>query len=106
MDIKPNAKVKITVLKRLQHKDLLEKYADSIWDKCDVFSIGQEFTADGTDMPEGFCGWAWSDIEKIVLTLSRGGNFRGVPKGTFVTCCTDGYRPVVFRLERITSEKT
>ena len=101
MDIKPNAKVKITVLKRLQHKDLLEKHADSIWDKCNVFSVGQEFIADGIDMPESFCGWAWADIEKIVLTLSRGGNFRGVPKGTFVTCCTDGYRPVVFRLERL-----
>ena len=68
------------------------------WDKA---SVGQKFIADGTDMPEGFCGWAWSDIEKIVLTLSRGGNFRGVPKGTFVTCCTDGYRPVIFKLERL-----
>ena len=102
MDIKPNAKVKITVLKRLMHKDILEQYADSIWDQCGVFSVGQEFIADGTNMPEGFfCGWAWSDIEKIVLTLSRGGNFSGVPKGTFVTCCTDGYRPVIFKVERL-----
>ena len=101
MSDKARAAVKITVLKRLLHKDVLEEYADSIWDKCEVFSVGQEFVADGVNMPEGFCGWAWSDIEKIVLTLSRGGNFMGVPKGTFVSCCTDGYRPVVFKLERL-----
>ena len=101
MDIKPNAKVKITVLKRLLHKDILEKYADFMWTACEVFSEGQEFIADGTNVPDGFCGWAWSDIEKIVLTLSRGGNFRGVPQGIFIACCTDGYRPVVFKLERI-----
>ena len=96
-----NAKVRITVLKRLHHTDVLEQHADFMWEPCDVFSIGQQFTADGVNMPDGFCGWAWSDIEKIVLTLSRGGNFRGVPTGTFVTCCTDGYRPVVFLLERL-----
>ena len=95
------AEVKITVLKRLHHRDILEDYADTVWNPCQVFSVGQEFIADGTNMPDGFCGWAWSDIEKIVLTLSRGGNFVGVPKGTFVTCCTDGYRPVVFKLERL-----
>ena len=101
MSDQANAEVKITVLKRLHHKDILEQYADFMWDACDVFSVGQEFIADGVNMPDGFCGWAWSDIEKIVLTLSRGGNFRGVPNGTFVTCCTDGYRPVVFKLERL-----
>jgi uncharacterized repeat protein (TIGR04076 family) len=36
-----------------------------------------------------------------VLTLARGGNFLGVKPGTFVTCCTDGFRPVFFKLERI-----
>ena len=46
-------------------------------------------------MPKKFCGWAWSDIQKIVWGMSRG----GVKK--FVTCCTDGYRPVIFLLERL-----
>ena len=100
MDTKRH-KVKITVLKRTVNKDILAEHADSIWDACEVFTVGQEFIADGVDMPNGFCGWAWSDIEKIVLTLSRGGNFVGVPAGTFVTCCTDGYRPVFFKVERI-----
>jgi uncharacterized repeat protein (TIGR04076 family) len=45
-------------------------------------------------MPEGFCGWAWADIQKLVYGMARGG------QKVFVTCCTDGYRPVVFKLER------
>ena len=43
----------------------------------------------------GFCGWAWADIEKLVYGMARGGN------DVFVTCCTDGYRPVVFKLEKV-----
>ena len=62
------------------------------------FEIGQQFEVTGETpwaMPEGFCGWAWADIQKLVYGLARGGQ----PK--FVTCCTDGYRPVIFLLERI-----
>jgi uncharacterized repeat protein (TIGR04076 family) len=55
-------------------------------------------------MPEGFCSWAWADVQKYVLTLARGGNFLGVKPGRFITCCTDGFRPVVFQLERIEPE--
>jgi len=58
----------------------------------------QEFVVKGNNpwqMPKGFCGWAWADIQKMVWGMARGG-----PK-QFMTCCTDGYRPVVFKLERI-----
>jgi len=47
------------------------------------------------------CSWAWCDIHKYVVTLARGGNFLGVKPGIFVTCCTDGFRPVFFKLKRI-----
>ena len=94
--------VKITVLKRLQHRDFLQEYADSIWDKCDLFEEGQEFiTPDGNEMPAGMCSWAWADMLKYIVTLARGGNFAGVKRGMFITCCTDGFRPVLFKLERI-----
>lgn len=96
-----NAKVKITVLRRTQNRDLLEQYADSVWIPCERLADGQEFIAEGANMPEGFCSWAWCDIQKYVLTLARGGNFRGTKPGTFVTCCTDGYRPVLFLVERL-----
>ena len=95
------ASVKITALRRLQHRDLLEKCADSVWDPCERLREGQEFVTDNMNMPEGFCSWAWCDIQKYALTLARGGNFIGVKPGVFVTCCTDGFRPVLFKLERI-----
>ncbi len=96
-----NADVKITVLKRLLHEDLLKENADFMWEPCERLKVGQEFISSGVNMPEGFCSWAWADIQKYVMTLARGGNFRGVKPGTYITCCTDGFRPVIFKVERI-----
>ena len=97
------ADVKITVRKRLFLEDVVEEYAEGDWAPCDRLTEGQEFVVYGKEleMPAGFCSWAWADIFKQVLTLARGGNFLGTKPGTFVTCCTDGFRPVVFLLERI-----
>ncbi len=72
-----------------------------MWVRCKVLKEDQEFIAVSVQMPEGFCSWAWADIQKYVMTLARGGNFIGAKRGMFVTCCTDGYRPVIFKLERI-----
>ena len=96
-----NAKVKIKVLKRLVHKEFLEEFAESVWPPCERLNEGQEFISESVNMPTGFCSWAWADIQKYVMTLARGGNFRGTKPGIFITCCTDGYRPVIFKLERI-----
>jgi uncharacterized repeat protein (TIGR04076 family) len=92
--------VRITVLKKYFHKGLVEEYAadPERWTECTHFELGQEFvTAKETpwEMPEGFCAWAWADIQKLVYGMARGG------QDVFVTCCTDGYRPVVFKLEKI-----
>ena len=96
-----NTNVKITVLKRILHKELLEKYAESNWEPCERQSEGKEFVSEGVNIPPGFCGWAWAGIQKYVLTLARGGDFIGVKPGLFITCCTNGFREVVFKLERI-----
>ncbi len=92
--------VKITVLKKLFHKDFVDKYAckPETWTPCRHFEEGQEFMTSKEapwDMPAGFCGWAWADIQKLVYGMARGGQHM------FVTCCTDGYRPVVFKLEKM-----
>ncbi len=99
-----NADVRITVLRKTQNRDLLEQYAGSLWQPCDRLQEGQEFLSSGANMPNGFCSWAWTDIHKYVVTLARGGNFLDVQEGVFVTCCTDGFRPVLFKLERIESD--
>lgn len=97
---KGHYRVRITVMKRLFHEDMIKLYAGNpeTWTKCKTFHEGQEFITDldkPWNMPEGFCGWAWADIQKTVYGMARGG------RKQFVTCCTDGYRPVVFLLEQI-----
>jgi uncharacterized repeat protein (TIGR04076 family) len=94
------ASVCITVMKRLLLEDLVAENATGNWQACDRLVEGQKFFSDG-DMPEGFCSWAWVDIQKYILTLARGGNFIGSKPGRTVVCCSDGYRPVVFKLERM-----
>ncbi len=96
-----NADVKITVLRRTVNEDFLTEDAESIWEPGERLQVGQEFISESVNMPSGFCSWAWADIQKYVMTLARGGNFVGARPGCFVTCCTDGFRPVFFKLERI-----
>lgn len=93
-------RVKITVMKKLFHKDMVRDFAATPenWTPCSHFKIGDEFITDlerPWDMPEGFCGWAWADIQRTVYGMARGG------QDVFITCCTDGYRPVVFKLEKM-----
>ena len=99
--------VRITVLKRALHPELAAESAAGVVKQCEVFKDGQEFIA-GLTMPEGFCPWAWTDITRTMLALQAGGSFnRGLFSGwmkeghTAVACCTDGFRPVSFKLERI-----
>jgi uncharacterized repeat protein (TIGR04076 family) len=101
------SKVRITVLRKLDSKELfgdsppLGEHARA----CPVFEVGQEFTVgeDG-EMPNGFCHWAWNDIYKVITALRYGATWepetkeKGAPT---VHCCTDGLRPVIFKLERI-----
>ena len=96
-----DARVRITVLERSFERELLRELSTEEWTPCARLREGDEFISVGANMPEGFCSWAWCDIQKYVVTLARGGNFLGVRPGVFVTCCTDGFRPVRFKLERI-----
>lgn len=48
------------------------------------------------------CDWAWNDIQKVLLAMMLGADFGLWMKdsNTFIACCTDGIKPVVFKLER------
>ena len=98
--------IKITVIKTSTFKDL-QTYAVSEIKPCHVLKEGQEFTTT-YEKPNGFCDWAWNDIHPYVSAMLAGGNFaEGMYKGwmkdknTVIACCTDGLRPVVFRIEKI-----
>ena len=100
------AHVKITVLRRTLNEDFVAKCATHTWEPCSAFSEGQEFIVGReANMPARFCSWAWCDIQKYVLVLARGGDFVGSRPGVTVACCTDGYRPVFFRIERMEPER-
>jgi len=101
------AKVRITVMKKVLHQDLIDEYLEQSAKKrgfglCSAFEEGQEFILEGMNYPEGFCHWAWADIQRDVMMVLFGQGFPWVePKATAITCCTDGFRPVTFKVERI-----
>ncbi len=98
-------KLKITVLKKMDTKEIFgdnPPFGKNV-EACGQFEVGQEFVV-GEDgrMPEGFCHWAWNDIYKVVITLMFGGDFPWMnEKGTSISCCTDGFRPVIFEIKRV-----
>ena len=101
-------KCKITILKRTLDNDLAEKYVEEerkkTYGPCEVFKEGQEFITDVySGIPPGFCTWAWNDLYKVLITLISGGNF-GMwykNKDSIIACCSDGVRPVIFKVEKI-----
>jgi uncharacterized repeat protein (TIGR04076 family) len=96
------AKARITVLKRMVNQDIVETYlGDAEMGPCDLFEDGQEFIQEDWRPPEGFCPWAWADIHKEIILVRRGGDQKEQLKGMAIACCTDGFKPVVFKIERI-----
>ena len=99
-------KVKITVVRRLNrleiHKDGGEGCTCQGPPVCPLFEDGQVFIADMTSMPARFCAGAWADLYRFICGLQNGANYQWVNEpGKVLVACNDGFRPVIFRLERI-----
>ncbi len=89
-------KCRITVLKKSFNEELYKLYPYGMASACGRFEEGQVFVTENRwDPPEGFCAWAWRDLTPIIQSVHSG---RTVPA---IACCTDGLRPVLFKLERI-----
>lgn len=105
-------KCKITVLKRTINTDLIEEYLEDKYKNtgpCEYFQDDQEFILESENdlqqVPQNFCAWAWADIRKDILTVAFGGNMPGIKQhGTIITGCTDWFRPVIFRVERMEND--
>ncbi|MDL2272005.1 TIGR04076 family protein [Desulfovibrio sp. OttesenSCG-928-I05] len=104
-----NHSCKITVLRKEYYQDLADQYlANPKVGKCPYFQEGQEFIVGKKDffrMLDGnFCAEAWDCISRYVYAALQGGS---IMKGwtndekIMITCCNDGTRPVIFKLERI-----
>lgn len=106
-------KVKITVLDTTFRKEIAEKYGVKGLPKCPVHTIGQVFYADYRK-PEGLCDEAWTVLQHYVFALSNGMDgkfFDGVDpwieeKNVAILNCTDGMRPVIFKVERTDEDVT
>ena len=97
-------KVKITVLRKVQHDDLIAEYENPIAHACDV-EEGMTFETDGYSRPDEMCESAWTSVLPFALALaSGGGNFYNGwmknPKSALISC-NDGFRPVSFLLEAV-----
>ena len=100
---------RITVLKRTVDRDLIEEYLDDEYKDagpCECFVDGQEFVLERLEqlsaVPDGFCACAWADIRKDIMHVATGGNMPGLKqRGTVITGCTDWFRLVIFKVERV-----
>lgn len=103
-------KCKITVIKKGYDPELAREYCSNPEvGPCSVFEVGQEIVVDmdsyfKMNIGDRFCSEAWSAISHYVYAALQGGS---IMKGwmqkenEMITCCNDGVRPVVFKLERI-----
>ncbi|MFO7667669.1 MAG: TIGR04076 family protein [Desulfobacterales bacterium] len=99
-------KCKITVIKRSLNQDIIDGYMkDGMKNSslCSIFKEGDEFLVNSEfQMPENFCHWAWADIRKDIIAIANGAQFPWLmEKGLTISGCTDWFKPVLFKIEKI-----
>ena len=70
------------------------------------YSDDADTVVGGPKMP--FCSEAWDAISRYIYTGLEGGSImKGWMKkeNEMITCCSDGTRPVIFKIERIDYEE-
>ena len=97
-------RIRITAVKRVEHKDLMEKYENPITHACDM-EIGKEYISIDGEKPAGFCNSAWDSVGPFVRRLADGEeNFYDgwmKNKKSAMISCNDGFRPVSYYIEVI-----
>ena len=99
--------VKITVLRRMTTMEIYPSMPEGVvadaQPVCQKFQEGQSFIVDSTgNKPANFpCEWAWMDLSAIIMGMQMGAHFIRFRDGLQYVCCTDGLRPVFFKIERI-----
>lgn len=89
---------KITVVKCSLQEDLISEFhAHTEIKHCPIFSRGQEFYGTTTQLPKGFCAWAYADIAKDLALVA----YDESGQTTKITCCTSGFHNVYFKLEAV-----
>ena len=96
--------VRITVVRKVCHRDLMERYELPLEDACGMRE-GQLFVSRGAQRPEGLCESAWQTLAPFVMALACGatglyGAWMRNPSSAMLSC-NDGFRPVSFLLEAL-----
>ena len=102
-------KLKITVVRCITKDEIYgDNVTEAIKDSvtpCPLHQPGQEFIMETLDGPEGFGNWAYDDIYRDMTHLWMDGDFPFIGKpGTMFSSCTDGKKPVIFKLERVEAD--
>jgi len=96
--------VKILVVRKIEHKDLIKEYENPIEHTCDL-KEGMEFVSKNGRKPKNFCESAWYSIKPFVKELANGGGnfYDGWMKNPLsaMISCNDGFRPVSFYITTI-----
>lgn len=95
-------RVKITVMRITEYKDLMAQYENPIEHTCDM-QLGQTFFVERGEKPTGMCDSAWESLRPFVEELVAGGGnfFDGWMRNphSAMLSCNDGFRPVSFYVE-------
>lgn len=123
-------KVKLTVLDKKLYPDLQASYCkDPLAGECPIYNIGDEYIFERYNNKDDFwhmgintiqstpcnqkvagdqstphCSEAWDAISRYIYTGLQGGSImRNWMKDerVMITCCNDGTRPVIFKVERL-----
>ncbi len=126
--------VRVTVLDKKLYPELVQEYCQNKnVGACTVFNVGDVFEF-RSDVPEKhfsrcglnslvkaagdpettaggplrpFCSEAWDAISKYIYAGLQGGSIMNgwmERENEMITCCNDGTRPVIFKIERIDYE--
>ena len=97
-------RIRITVIRKVCHRDLIERYENPIEHAGDLHER-QTCIAGGWEKPEGLCESACQSLSPFVMTLAHGGPplsdaWMKNPASAMVSC-NDGFRPVSFLVEAL-----
>ena len=96
-------KLKITVIKKVIHQDLIDKFENKIDNPCNMNLFDAWIIDDINEKPNNFCLSAWMSLYPFLLTLSSNGSdiYNGwmKDKHSCIVSCNDGCGPVSFLIE-------
>ena len=103
-------KVKVTVLDKKLYSELQQQYcADPSSGVCPCYNVGDEFEFYRDDVRDDFWHMGINTLTKTTGdadAVAGGSIMKGwmERENEMITCCSDGTRPVIFKIERIDYE--